>query len=62
VLHRSAAASAGTDVFTRLVDTCTLLDAVRDITRPSARTADAAAGLGLRDAAEDGRLPVMAAE
>lgn len=49
-------------MFTCLVDTCTLLDVVRDITRPSARTADAAAGLGLRDAAEDGRLAVLVAE
>ena len=36
------------------VDTCTLLDVVRDITRHSARAADAAAGLRLLDAAEDG--------
>jgi hypothetical protein len=45
------------------VDTCTLLDVVRDITRDSVRPADAAAGLRLLSAAEDGgQLAVLLAE
>lgn len=44
------------------VDTCTLLDIIRDVTRDAHTAADSDAGLKLLSAAETGRLIVLKAE